>query len=112
MSHTYSISLCAYDGGYPTPGPGQAQQNPLVWIHGTIDGIPTAYLPVTWAGIQQAFAVNGTAGVQAYLAPILLNAHVGTGRFFNYTDAPLPVPVFTSTNIPAPATGLCSPTIR
>ncbi len=109
MQHTYSISLCAYDGGFPTPTPGQAQPNPLIWMHGTIDGLPTTYFPVTWAGIQQAFAVNGTAGVQAYLAPTMLNAHAGTGRFFNYTDPPQPVPNFSSTNIPAPVTGLAYP---
>jgi hypothetical protein len=109
MSHTYSINLCAYDGGYPTPGPGQAQPNPLVWVHGTIDGIATPYIAVTWAGIQQAFAVNGTAGVQQYLAPMMLNAVRGIGQFFNFTDLPQTVPNFSSSGIPAPVTGLAFP---
>jgi hypothetical protein len=110
MTHTYSITFCAYDGGYPTPGPGMAQPNPLVWIHGTIDGIATAYIPVEWAGIQQAFAVNGQGGVQSYLAPVMLNAAIrGGGLFFSFTDPPQPVPVFTSTSIPAPVTGMVFP---
>src|SRR5216684_6457987 len=103
MQHTYSIDLCAYDGGYSTPGPGQAQRNPLVWIYGTVDGQRTVYVPVFWSAIQRAFAFGGTAGVQAFFAPILLG--MITGPPF----PPAPMLPNTPVNIPAPVTGLVFP---
>jgi hypothetical protein len=61
-----------------------------------VNGKVAAYIPIYWAGIQQANAVAGVAGVQAYLAPILRNAVVG--NLGPYETAP----VFIASGIPMP----------
>lgn len=68
MSHTYTVISCNYDGTSPN------NPNPLCWLHGTVDGIPTFWIGVYYDTIAQANSVGGVAAVQAVLAPILLSA--------------------------------------
>lgn len=67
MSHTYTVISCSYDGTSPN------NPNPLCWLHGTVDGVPTAWIGVYYDTIAQANAVGGQAAVQIVLAPILLS---------------------------------------
>jgi hypothetical protein len=104
MTHAYTIDSAVYNGSSTDP-------NPRVWIHGTVDGISSGYFQTFWAGIQQAYAVNGAAGVQAFLAPILyrgiysVNDSPYTGNPTTDVSGP-PVPQFFSSNIsPAVVSG-------
>ena len=92
MTHNYTVDLASYSPTGPSPN-----SDPFVWVHGTVDGTSTPWIPVYWSTIQQAFAVGGTAGVQALLAPILLGS---------ITGPPFPpVPrITTPVAIPAPMT--------
>jgi hypothetical protein len=91
MSHNFTVDIALYDGS-------STDQNPWVWIHGTVDGKSTAFTAIYWAAIQQAFAVAGQAGVQQLLAPFLLALVIGS-------TPPFPtIPTFQSSNIPAPVT--------
>jgi hypothetical protein len=88
MTHTYSVRLAAYDGS-------GSDQNPKVWIAGSVNGIPSGAWAVFWDMIQQANAVGGVAAVQAVLAPILLAAIDGPpfGRGPVYASGSIPAPV-------------------
>ena len=82
--NTFTIGNASYNGS-------STDSNPLVWIHGTCNGKSAGYRPIYWAAIQQSFAANGTAGVQAVLGPLLLSC---------ITVAPFPpIPAFRSSNI-------------
>ena len=95
---TYTIDNASYNGSSPAPTP-PLVADPLVWVHGTVDGQSAGYLPVFWSAIQRAYAFGGTAGVQALLAPILLGIITGPP----YPAAPALPNV--QVNIPAPVTG-------
>jgi hypothetical protein len=98
--HNYIVNFATYDGS-------GSDQNPLVWVQGTVDGKPTAYIQVYWAAIQQ-YASGGTAALQAYLATILMS-----GVFTPLDGHTLPGPPFPPApplpsgpiTIPAPVTG-------
>jgi hypothetical protein len=93
MSHVFTVISCTYDG---TSG-GSGDPNPLCWLHGTVDGVPTAWIGVYYNTIAQANAVGGVAAVQAVLAPLLQSA-------LAYATPPFPqVPVYSENVLPAPA---------
>ena len=86
----FTVTQCVYN-------PGGTDPNPIMTLRGSVNGTPTAYAAIFWAGIQQAFAVAGVSGVQSYLVPTLLNALGST--------AALPVPLFFAAKIPLPILG-------
>jgi hypothetical protein len=105
---SYTVVGAAYDGSGAAYDGSGTDQNPGVFVWGTVNGYRTAYMCVYWAGIQQANAVAGQSGVQQYLAPILysgvlLDQNPSTLGLF-LANKPAPSPIFQSSNIPAPVT--------
>src|SRR5258708_21265016 len=91
MSHVFTVISCSYDGTSPN------NPNPLCWLHGTVDSVPTAWIGVFYKTIMQAQLAGGQAAVQAVLAPILQSALVNV-------TGPFPaVPVYSANVSPAPS---------
>jgi hypothetical protein len=91
MSHVFTVISCSYDGTSPN------NPNPLCWLHGAVDGVPTYWIGVFYQTIMQAFNAGGQAAVQAVLAPILQSA-------LGYATPPFPRgPIYSAVVAPAPA---------
>jgi hypothetical protein len=92
-----SIASCTYDASSGNP-------NPNCWCVGTVDGVISGAIAVTYQTIMQAYQVGGTAAVKSVLAPVLRSA-LGPKRLPDGTfqNAPYPpIPVYSSPVAPAP----------
>jgi hypothetical protein len=90
--NNFVVLSCVYDGSSGTP-------DPLCYLHGSVNGVLTAYIGVYFSQIFQAFNSGGSDALKLIFAAILTNGlpNVPAPQPF------LPTPVYSAPYTPAPA---------
>lgn len=98
--NSYSVLTANYDGS-------SSNQNPPVWIHGSVDGISAGWFATTWYAIKQAYAIGGSPAVRLLLGPLLWGCVYGPPMppvppYFSPNVTPPPAANANNTNVSVP----------